>query len=682
MRCNLRFRTIASLGLLAAGVRPLVSQTCDTACNQFIASVNAAISSEVAELSPASHPIVYGGNLVYANGMVVAGATQELLLAYVDGLKAAGVQRVDLNPGLTSITNSTVVALYDATVQHIRELGMQLAINPEFTPGELGPSTTFQNFVTTAMQNYPQLVARYQPDVFVIVHEPTTATDGMHAAISQDWHDFILSMIPLLRAASPYTKLGAGAFQNGALPALSAQESNYFEDWATNIPGCLGAASNTDCLDYMTMDIYNDDTFSTYTQWASLAHANNKGAYIEELWAPHYLPNPLPAGTLSPTGYLTKSLDDVAILGALNPAFATMDATWVQGMSRFAAANGMEAMTAFTTLAFFSYGTTGHDKITDPLVTSAVSGDLLPAAGQQAQLTSMAQAFQGDVNGSNTDAQAGIPVATSISSASFATLPPNAFDPNCGTAGNPCNANVTVAPDALVSAFGKDLATGNGVTTSASFSTTLAGTTMTLVDSVGASYSVSMYSVSPGQVNYDVPGAATPGPATITIQSADGTATSGIVLVAPVAPGLYTANQNGQGAASGIAVCAGVCAGWPTAGQANGQFFQSTYTCSGTPSSCAPQPIRLATTDTVVVELFGTGLRHVSSTSAISGQVNGQSVPIKYAGAQGGYTGLDQINVMLPAALAGSGAVSLALTVNDAVNHVQASFNTVTIDIQ
>ena len=282
----------------------LIAQTCDAACNQFIASVNTAIGNVVSSSGAPSQPIVYGANIPYANGMVVGGATQDILLAYVDGLKAAGVQRVEFNPGLTSLGNPTVESLYDAMVQHIHELGLELAINVEFSPGELGPKPAFQDFENAAMQSYPLLVARYQPDIFVIVHEPTTTTGNMQVPISQDWRSFILTMIPLLRVASPRTKLAVGAFQNGVLPDLSAQEAAYFEDWASNIPGCLGAPADTGCLDFMTMDIYNDDTFPTYIQWASLAHANNKGVYIEELWAPHYLPNPLPPGALSPLGYL------------------------------------------------------------------------------------------------------------------------------------------------------------------------------------------------------------------------------------------------------------------------------------------------------------------------------------------------------------------------------------------
>ena len=53
--------------------------------------------------------------------------------------------------------------------------------------------------------------------------------------------------------------------------------------------------------------------------------------------------------------------------------------------------------------------------------------------------------------------------------------------------------------------------------------------------------------------------------------------------------------------------------------------------------------------------------------------VNGVNVPVLYAG-NGGYPGIDQINVMLPASLAGSGTVALQLTASGiAANTLQVA---------
>jgi uncharacterized protein (TIGR03437 family) len=51
------------------------------------------------------------------------------------------------------------------------------------------------------------------------------------------------------------------------------------------------------------------------------------------------------------------------------------------------------------------------------------------------------------------------------------------------------------------------------------------------------------------------------------------------------------------------------------------------------------------------------------------------NVPVDYAGAQNQFAGLDQVNVPLPRALAGRGALDLVLTVDSKpANTVQVAF--------
>ena len=136
-----------------------------------------------------------------------------------------------------------------------------------------------------------------------------------------------------------------------------------------------------------------------------------------------------------------------------------------------------------------------------------------------------------------------------------------------------------------------------------------------------------------------------------------------------VAPGLYTANANGKGAAAAIAI---------TIHADGSQSSQPTFSCSAA-AGCSALPIGPgAPGDTVIVELFGTGLRRQSAATV---QIAGQNLPVLYAGPQGGYTGLDQVNVEIPRSLAGSGPVSVVLTVQDASGNTSAS-NPVTISIQ
>jgi uncharacterized protein (TIGR03437 family) len=641
----MKFPSIAvfvAAGLLATHLR---AQTPTEA--QFIASVNAAIANLNASTGPAAHPIVISGNLIFADGKVLAQASLTPLLNFVDGLKAAGAQRVDLNPGVTSVSDPTTQALLDGVVARIRQLGMQLAINPEITPGELGQHPTFDSFQTAALQTYPQLAARYHPENFVILHEPTTAAASLALAATtvEQWHDFITAAAPLIKAASPHTRLGAGAFQNGVLPSLSAQENAFFQDAAT-IPA----------LDFLTMDVYNDDTFPVYQQWIALARANGKGIYIEETGEPKYLPVPLPSTLFNGNGYLTESLDDISVIGAADADFAPLDASWLQAMANFASANGLEALTTFETEPFFALGTAGHDKETDPGYVSAVS-----VALAQGQLTSTGTADAAIAS------QYGIKTAASVSNASYATVP-GAYTVGCGAAAFPCNPNSTVAPDSLVSAFGGDLATGQAGAGSSTYPTTLGGTSLTLVDSSNTAYAVPLVYVAPAQVNYMVPSAAQAGAASLTVTSGDGTLSRGVVLIAPVAPGIYSANANGQGVAAALVV---------TQHADQSQTIAPVYVCGS--GACRAQPISLGQAgNTVYLELFGTGLRHASSLPAVTVQVGKLSLPALYVGPQGQYPGLDQVNVQLPASLAGSGTVNVVVKTAD----TGAASNAVTLAIQ
>jgi uncharacterized protein (TIGR03437 family) len=373
-----------------------------------------------------------------------------------------------------------------------------------------------------------------------------------------------------------------------------------------------------------------------------------------------------------PSNWASGDLDQESTVGPTSSDFASLYPSWIQAVTLFASANGMAAATIFTTPAFFQYGTTGADQPEE-----SAYANIAESAIQAGQFTATGQAYL------TSSKQLGIPLAANLSSASYATLA-SVF---CKPASNPCNADSTVAPDELVSAFGASLATTTKSTSSTSFPTTLAGTTATLVDSSNTSYPVPLDFVSPLQVNYLVPSAAQPGPGVLTITSSDGTESTGVVLIAAVDPGLYTVNANGKGAPAAFAVCGGTCAGWPNR-QPNGQFVQNLYSCAA--AGCTPQPISLGTaSDTVVLELFGTGLRHASSTASITATINGQNLPVEFAGAQGQYTGEDQLNVQLLHSLAGAGTVNLVLTIT--VNQsalapydtdIAPSSNAVTIDIE
>jgi uncharacterized protein (TIGR03437 family) len=75
-------------------------------------------------------------------------------------------------------------------------------------------------------------------------------------------------------------------------------------------------------------------------------------------------------------------------------------------------------------------------------------------------------------------------------------------------------------------------------------------------------------------------------------------------------------------------------------------------------------------TDKVYLTIYATGLLNAGIAN-VTVTVNGVNAPVLYAG-YGGYSGVDQINVQLPASLAGSGTVPVQVTASGiAANTVQ-----------
>jgi len=66
--------------------------------------------------------------------------------------------------------------------------------------------------------------------------------------------------------------------------------------------------------------------------------------------------------------------------------------------------------------------------------------------------------------------------------------------------------------------------------------------------------------------------------------------------------------------------------------------------------------------DQVFLVLFGTGIRNRTSLGAVSVKIGGAEAQVTYAGPQGGFVGLDQINVLVPRSLVGRGEVDVVLT--------------------
>jgi uncharacterized protein (TIGR03437 family) len=222
------------------------------------------------------------------------------------------------------------------------------------------------------------------------------------------------------------------------------------------------------------------------------------------------------------------------------------------------------------------------------------------------------------------------------------------------------------APDEIASVFNVIGLSGDTGATQL-LSTSLGGATVTITDSTGTVLPAPLYGVfgDEDQINLVIPSGTAPGPATVTITLPGGGTLSTAIVIGTTAPGVFTANQNGQG----------VFAGQVVYGNLDGsQTYASPAVWNPATKQYDDAPINLGPAgEQVYLVLYGTGIRHAG---AVAASVNGVSLPVAYFGAQSQYPGLDQLNLQVPASLAGAGLVDLVVTVDG------QPANTVTFDIE
>jgi uncharacterized protein (TIGR03437 family) len=156
--------------------------------------------------------------------------------------------------------------------------------------------------------------------------------------------------------------------------------------------------------------------------------------------------------------------------------------------------------------------------------------------------------------------------------------------------------------------------------------------------------------VTTGQVNYLVPDGTAPGIATVTIGAASGSA-----QIDAVGPGLYSMSGDGNGVAAATAALY----------SPDGTIVpEAVFRCDpGSP--CVTAPIDFGKpADQLVLTLYGTGLRNNTGLANAYATVAGRRATLLYVGAQPQYPGLDQVNLVIPRALAGAGEVPVVLTVD------------------
>ncbi len=212
-----------------------------------------------------------------------------------------------------------------------------------------------------------------------------------------------------------------------------------------------------------------------------------------------------------------------------------------------------------------------------------------------------------------------------------------------------------LAAESIAAAFGAELAAVE-VAQTLPLPTALAGTTVKVRDGKDVERLAPLFFVSPSQINYQIPAGTADGIATVTITNANGVVSSGLIQVEPTRAALFTADASGRGLAAAYVVRVkpdGTQISEPVI-----RFDSVTNKFIAVPIDLSSEP------DQVVLVLFGTGARNRKSLNSVKVVIGAVDCPVQYAGAQGGFVGLDQINAFLPRSLAGRGEVDVILTVD------------------
>ncbi len=223
-----------------------------------------------------------------------------------------------------------------------------------------------------------------------------------------------------------------------------------------------------------------------------------------------------------------------------------------------------------------------------------------------------------------------------------ATNANDVFRVNTATTTSAAAFTPAISSKAIVAAFGADLATTTVSAISQPLPTELGGTMVRVTDGLGVMRLAPLFFVSPTQINYQIPAGTAEGFAHIAVTNGVGRVSTGTMQILSAAPAFFTRSQTGDGEA--VALDAFTFTASPfNAKRANGEPNIIAFFASG----------------------FGEDVTDADGNAAASVQVtiDGNPAMVQYAGRAPGFTGLNQLNVVLPANIA-SGAHVVRATRN------------------
>ena len=601
------------------------------------------------------------GDLLYANGnsglKLLTPARQQDIQEELARLKSLGQTAVTVTMGFPLMNEDfytfngdpqdfqSMLTVYQTLQKSIHQNGMKMIVESAVLfPGYFSASSGFNltgyyaslsdtDYVAARAKNVLTIAQQVGPDYINLNSEPDTdlqlsgrtnlySTPQAYATMNQ-------TIITQLRAQGVTTPIGAGVgtWLNGQAGAA---------DWVQALLG-------TD-ITYLDLHIYatNYNFLPNAITYADMALAAGKKVAISEFWSVKETDQEFSGTTVNnEASYYARDTFSF---------WAPVDTAFVEAFVNFANWKGLIYVSPFWTRYFWAYLNYNQEQSVGAALDmdSSVAEQILNDATTQfvnaiqnsTPPTFTGQAYQGAI------ATAEVKAVTSVSAAGY---------------------GATVAPSSIVSLFAANIATQVSVATNpppAPLPTSLGGVSATITGISGNAAPISLIAVTPGQIDAVLPAGLQAGPAVVNLTTSSGAQITGDATLAAAAPSLFSANQTGKGTAAAQVVI----------GHADGSqtLIPAIATC--TSSGCTPIPIDLgSSTDQAYLVLFGTGIRGASAVTAMVGNTPCQ---VAFAGPQGTYFGLDQVDVELPQSLAGSGTVNVMITA------AGQTANTVTVDIQ
>lgn len=218
-----------------------------------------------------------------------------------------------------------------------------------------------------------------------------------------------------------------------------------------------------------------------------------------------------------------------------------------------------------------------------------------------------------------------------------------------------------LAAEQIVVGFGVNLADSIVVANTLPLPTTLSGVSVKVRDSQNVERLAPLFFVSPTQINFQIPAGSAAGAGLFTVVKNGVTVSTGNAPIATVAPSLFSADTSGKGLAAGQAL---------RIKANNAQSYEPLGSFDALQGKFVPVQIDLGpTTDQVFLILYGTGFRNRTNLANVNATIGGVAAEVTFAGAQGGFAGLDQLNVRIPRSLSG-GEFDVAVTVDGKASNV------------